>query len=290
MALPASGAISFNNINAELGVAGTTQASLGQTSYRTLAGVPSGQISMNNFYGKANAFTFTISSPQTNANLATLGTAAGWPGTAKLVATIAPGIVITSNATGTSALTISGSFPGGVELINNGTIVGRGGNGGAGGNGSSSSPGSPGAVGGPALTVSSAVSINNLGTIAGGGGGGGGGAARPSSPSAGNTGGGGGGGGRSSLTNSSGGAGGNSPSGASVVPGGPGTFSAAGAGGFMGYPPGSGGPGGGWGSSGSSGNPTPGRSGGSGGGGGSAVSGNPNVTWINTGTRLGGIT
>jgi hypothetical protein len=55
MALQSSGAISFNNINVELGVAGTTSASLNQSSYRTLAGVASGAISMSNFYGKSNA-------------------------------------------------------------------------------------------------------------------------------------------------------------------------------------------------------------------------------------------
>ena len=66
MALQSSGAISINNINVELGVAGTTSASLNQASYRTLAGVPSGAISMSNFYGKSNApagttlsFTYT---------------------------------------------------------------------------------------------------------------------------------------------------------------------------------------------------------------------------------------
>lgn len=54
MTLQSSGQISFNNINTELGVAGTTQASLGQSTYRNLAGVPSGQISMSNFYGKSS--------------------------------------------------------------------------------------------------------------------------------------------------------------------------------------------------------------------------------------------
>lgn len=133
MTLPVSGAISFNNINVELGVSGTTQASLGQSSYRTLAGVASGTISMSNFYGKSNQFAFTISSNQTNANLASLATAAGWNGSSKVVATIASGVYISSNSTGTPALTVNGSFPGGVELINNGYIIGRGGNGGAGG-------------------------------------------------------------------------------------------------------------------------------------------------------------
>ena len=54
MALPSSGAISVNNINVELGKAGATQGALGQTDFRTLAGVASGAISMSNFHGKAN--------------------------------------------------------------------------------------------------------------------------------------------------------------------------------------------------------------------------------------------
>ena len=172
MPLPASGPISFNNINVELGVAGTTQASLGQTSYRTLAGVPSGQISMSNFYGKANQFTFAISSNTTNGNLASLATAAGWNGTSKVVATINAGVYVSSNSTATPGLTISGSFPGGVELVNNGFIIGMGG---AGGNGGTGGAGSTGSTGGTALSVSTAVSITNNGTIGGGGGGGGGG-------------------------------------------------------------------------------------------------------------------
>lgn len=54
MTLPSSGPISFNAINVELGQAGTTTASLGQTSYRNLAGVASGAISLSNFYGKSS--------------------------------------------------------------------------------------------------------------------------------------------------------------------------------------------------------------------------------------------
>jgi len=63
MALQSSGAISINNINVELGVAGTTSASLNQASYRTLAGVPSGAISMSNFYGKSAGLSgsYTVS-------------------------------------------------------------------------------------------------------------------------------------------------------------------------------------------------------------------------------------
>lgn len=320
MTLPASGAISFNNINVELGVSGTTQASLGQASYRTLAGVASGAISMSNFYGKSNQFAFTISSNQTNANLRTLAVNAGWNQSSKVVATIGSGVYISSNSTGTPGLTVNGSFPGGVELVNNGFIIGMGG---AGGGGATSGPnntvsaGSAGSAGGPALSAQVAISINNAGTI--GGGGGGGGAGRSSwvlrtecFTQYNNQGGGGGGGGRSgAAANSSGGSQGTAISGGSCgvsyvlwtgLAGNAGTSSAAGTGGLGGYersggPSGSGrgGTGGGWGAAGSTGNanyqgggfagPTSG-----GGGGNCTTSGsNANITWIATGTRLGTI-
>lgn len=315
MALPSSGPISFNNINVELGVSGTTQASLGQASYRTLAGVASGAISMSNFYGKANAFTFTISSTQTNANLRTLAVNAGWDQTTKVIATIASNIYINSNNTGTPALTVNGSFPGGVELINNGFIVGRGGSGGNGGSTTSLSPGgqisgTAGTAGGLALSVSSAITITNNNTVAGGGGGGGGGGWRMNveRDSYGNivggnlSGGGGGGGGRTNtFNNTAGGAGGTTDAGggANGSVGSSGTSASAGSGGAGGYTSGAntyggaGGAGGGWGAAGSSGGSGSGgnSAGGaaSGGAAGGAVSGNSNITWAVTGTRLGTI-
>lgn len=307
MTLPVSGAISFNNINVELGVAGTTQASLGQSSYRTLAGVASGAISMSNFYGKANQFAFTISTNQTNANLASLATAAGWNGSSKVVATIGSGVYISSNSTGTPALTVNGSFPGGVELVNSGYIVGMGGAGGAGKNNNSGSitGGAAGSSGGGALSVSTSITITNNGTIGGGGGGGGGGGTAfyiygMCGPAEIRAGGGGGGGRSSAAANSSAGAGGSASGGTSPragSAGGAGTVSAAGGGGAGGSASGvyggTGGSGGGWGSSGNSGNSgggAPYTSGGLGGGaGGYAVSGNGYITWVATGTRLGGI-
>jgi hypothetical protein len=287
MALPSSGSISLGQVNTELGASATATRSLGEATTRTLFGVASGAISMSDGYGKANQFAFTISSNTNDANLATLATAAGWNGSSKVVATIGSGIYISGTSTGTPALTVSGSFPGGVELINNGTIVGRGGNGGNGGLGTRYG-GSGGAGGGPALSVSTAITITNNSVIAGGGGGGGGGASDYRF-------GGGGGGGRSSLTNSSGG----SAAGPASA-GGAGTISAAGAGGnpwgswdfYGGYERGGyGGSGGTWGASGSGGSYATGASPapGSGGGSGSAVSGNSNITWVATGTRYGAI-
>lgn len=62
MTLNASGPLSFGgattgqSINLELGVSATALASINSTSFRTLANVPSGQISVSNFYGKSNSF------------------------------------------------------------------------------------------------------------------------------------------------------------------------------------------------------------------------------------------
>lgn len=308
------------SVNIELGRSATATSSLNESALRTLAGVPTGAISLSSFYGKSNAFAFTISSNQTNANLRTLAVNAGWNQSTKVIATIASGVYCSSNSTGTPGLTINGSFPNGVDLINGGFIIGMGG---AGGNGSwvqtndTQVAGSNGSAGGLALSVSSAVSITNNGTIGGGGGGGGGGrGGRAGVESSGKdtftagVGGGGGGGGRSGAAANS--SGGTSPLPTGYTynnagsPGGSGTSGGAGGGGAGGtrtvaynITAGSGGSGGGWGSAGSSG--TSGSTntqlqflwaGGpySGGSAGGAVSGNSNVTWVATGTRLGSIT
>ncbi len=276
MTLPVSGPISLNAVNVELGLSGTTSINMNQASVRTLFGVPSGTIRMSDGYGKANQFAFTISSDTTNGNLRTLAVNAGWNQTSKVVATISAGIYVSANSTGTPGLTISGSFPGGVELINNGFIIGMGGNGGNGGGPFAGSP-SGGGSGGTALSVSTAVSITNNGTV---GGGGGGGQAQYNGPSGccGTPiyGGAGGGGGRTGRTNSSGGTGalGNALTGyARASDGSPGTAASAGGGSASG---------GNWGSSGGS-------SGAAGGAAGACTSGNSNITWVVTGTRLGAL-
>ena len=308
MTLPASGAISFNNINVELGVSGTTQASLNQASYRNLAGVASGAISMSNFYGKSSAFSLTISSNQTNANLRTLAIAAGWNGSSTLNVTINSVVFVYSTSTATPARTVNGSFPGGVTLVNGGTIQGQGGAGARGGicsltSGYSTtqptlSAAPAGSAGGLALAVSSAITITNNGRIAGGGGGGGGGTARYNNDGKGNFTGASGGGGGGALGGNGGaaGAGGGGTAGNGVA----GTQTTAGAGGARGVNPangwfgGAGGAGGSYAANGTSGvtvaSGTAYTNGSSGGAGGGAITGNSNITWLATGTRNGSIT
>jgi hypothetical protein len=286
MALPSSGPISLSDVNVELGLSATAQISLNDTAVRNLFGKASGAIAMSDGYGKANEFAFSIVSNQTNANLRTLAVNAGWNQTSRVVCTINSGIFISSNSTGTPALTVNGSFPNGVELINDGNIVGMGGNGGNGGFGSSA--GQAGATAGLALSVAVGLSLRNNATIAGGGGGGGGAGGRRSfntfTGTFENFGGGGGGGGRTGASgNTSGGASG----GAGGTAGGAGTVSSGGAGG-TGNGIGPAGNGGNWGANGGSGANSTGA-GGAGGGAGGAITGNSNITYLATGTRLGAI-
>lgn len=130
----------------------------------------------------ANAVNESISSNQTNLSLYSL---AGSPATAgNYVFTIQTGVVVYATATNVPALDASG-FPSGttISIINNGSIIGKGGAGGAGGAAfrnfgvNSVNNGTAGGAGGDAIKLgTNNVTIDNTsGNIFGGGGGGGGG-------------------------------------------------------------------------------------------------------------------
>lgn len=172
MALQNSGQISILDIVGEFG--GSAPHALSEY-YAAASGVPaSGQLKISDFYGKSNIFYFTISGSANNVNLSTLATAAGWDGSAPVVVTIGSGVIIGSTSTSSPSMTISG-FPSGVTLVNNGLILGRGGDGGGGRTCSSNTcsvSGYSGGNGGDAISLGNSVSITNNGTIGGGGGGG----------------------------------------------------------------------------------------------------------------------
>jgi hypothetical protein len=241
------------------------------------------------------SFTLSESSPGT-LDVRTRALAAGWDGSSPVQAVVAAGTMLGSSSTSAYAVTIQGSFPGGVQLVNNGTISGAGGAGGTQAKGVAPTS-TAGGAGGPALYVGVAATVTNAGTLAGGGGGGGGGgtgatwmggeggggqgysggAAGPSGDYVGNAG-----------TATASGAGsptkGSSAGGASAsagVVGGTGANGSSANGG-------GGGGGGGWGAAGGTGGSSQ-TTGAAGGAGGAAVVGNAYVTWTATGTRYGAI-
>jgi hypothetical protein len=115
-------------------------------------------------------FSPTIAATTTNYNLYSAARAAGWDGVAPLNATVTinSGVYVGGSTTGSYAFATGSGFPAQttLKLVNNGVIVGKGGDGGSWGYG--------GGNGGPALLAQYPIQVTNNGTIAGGGGGGGG--------------------------------------------------------------------------------------------------------------------
>ena len=135
----------------------------------------SGPIGLANFLGSiapavippyvpVETFKATISSNQTNLNLRTWALANGWNGTLAAEVTVDTGIYIYGTVIGGAGLTIDGSWPGGITLVNKGYILGLGGDGGG-----IDSP----TIGHTAISLGVNCSINNASYICGGGGGGG---------------------------------------------------------------------------------------------------------------------
>jgi len=317
MALPASGPLSISQIATEFGDTAPNSMS---DFYRGGSLVPdapantsiptSGAIGIGNFYGATNrvAVPLIISANTQNYDVYTQASASPLytAGIADVTLTIQPGVVVGSSSTGTYALSVPNAFNASdtVAIVNNGVVQGRAGNGGAGGSNprvgdQGGGPGGGGGTGGNAVYVNFATTLTNNGTLAGGGGGGGGGGAgvwqqiNPKSPPNYAYAGGGGGGGGAGNTAGSGGGGGNPGGG----PGGGGNSSSGGGGGagFLINPGqgrgGNGGAGGGRGANGGGGGSatTTFKAGGGGGGGtrGFYVVGNPNITYLATGTRQG---
>ena len=297
MAIPGPGpAISIQTIVDEFG--GTAPHSLNEY-YRGGGLVPdvpansaiptSGTIAIGNFYGatRRTVVTLTIASNTYNYDVYANRSPSYVAGITDLIVTVNPGVAVGSTSTGAYAMLVPSAFNPGdtVTIVNNGTVIGMGGNGGQGGGWSTGLVGVPGLGGGNAVYVNRPTVITNNGTLAGGGGGGGGGTSTTSGGKRRVTSAGGGGGGGAGFNGGSGGIGGDGNSAGN--PGSPGTISAGGAGG-----PGAAGPGGaggGQGATGVAGTPGGNGAGGTGGGAGHYIVGNPFVTYPATGTRLGSV-
>tara|TARA_R110000822_G_scaffold34121_1_gene97261 strand:- start:65 stop:994 length:930 start_codon:yes stop_codon:yes gene_type:complete len=308
MALPASGQLSISDIATEFD---DTQPNSMSEYYRGGSLVPnssgnsavptSGAIAISNFYNAANrsqvAFTIAVDTQDYDLFTEVNASPAYAAGTSDITLTINA----TVGGTSTYALTVSNAFTAGdtISIINNGTVIGKGGAGGAGGNGAQvriTTPGSPGLAGLNALQVAYPTTITNNGILAGGGGGsgGGGGAAGGSGFGSGAAGGGGGGGGAGDTAGSGGAGGTANNQGTNGGGGNPGSITAGGAGGaggnYSGTVGGNGGVGAGPGANGNIGtNGSPGASGGAGGDRGFYLVGTDYVTFAVTGTRLGSV-
>lgn len=212
MALPTSGQLTLADIQTEFG--GTNPISLSEYyaggglvpsgTSGTYGAVPSsGTISIQNFYGTTNrvALSVTYSSNTADASLNLSGIGGYIAGFSDITVTVNSGVYLYANSTGNAGLAISGGTTGDtLNIVNNGFIIGRGGNG-------YIFPSTAATSGGPALSLSINTTINNTNGsayIAGGGGGG----ANQTSSYEGGGGGGAGGGNGGAGKNGAGGAGG----------------------------------------------------------------------------------
>ena len=162
MALPASGAISLNQVNVELGNSGTANINMNSAAVRGLFGIASGAISMSDGYGKSSETVLTNEGTingQANRKQITVSNFISAGGT--LV--VPSGFWVWSDDRAVAAIIIDVAC----TLRNEGKIIGKGGSGGSG----------TASIGGDAIKINSGVSgvtiQNNSGSyIAGGGGGG----------------------------------------------------------------------------------------------------------------------
>tara|TARA_B110000093_G_scaffold9650_1_gene9188 strand:- start:5184 stop:6173 length:990 start_codon:yes stop_codon:yes gene_type:complete len=168
MALPANGKITLDQVNIELDLAAGTAINMGSSDVRGLFEIASGIIKMSDGYGKSSSVTLSPSS----AGYQLIGSEIGFK---EILAStyvsaggtliIPSGYYIWSNTTGNPAFTIDVAC----TVINNGYIIGRGGDGGIQSN-TVAEDGSSGIQ----LTASGADITNASGAYICGGGGGGG--------------------------------------------------------------------------------------------------------------------
>lgn len=136
----------------------------------------SGAISFTDFYGKAKRKFISLTISSNTQNYVIDNSVSGYiAGMTNITLTINGGVTVGSASTGSPALWIKSGFTGGdvINIVNNGIIIGAGGDGGDGANDAQATV--AGTDGGPAIKAQWTTIITNNNMIYGGGGGGGGG-------------------------------------------------------------------------------------------------------------------
>jgi hypothetical protein len=187
MALQASGAISLDDMHVEVGGTSGTTCSLNDADIRALISVgDSGQQSIQQYYGVSSETNLPTGGSQVNGQVQLQQITASSYISSGETLRVPSNMWVWSDSTSVAALIID--IP--CTVINDGKIIGKGGNGGSGYSTAST-------AGGPAISVTaSGVTItNSFGAYIAGGGGGGGSYSDYSNPSDAQAGGGGGAGG-----------------------------------------------------------------------------------------------
>ena len=125
MTLPVSGPISFDAVNAEIGMAYLSVITLNDAKVRATFAKPTQGtiIQLSDGFGKSWVFNMTLSALDGySLNLRSMALAKGWDGFRPVVCTV--NFPLYGNTTSSPALTVNGSFPNGVNLINLNSITG----------------------------------------------------------------------------------------------------------------------------------------------------------------------
>lgn len=173
MAIPSTQSIRLSDISVELGLPRTTKMALGHPDVRTFLGIPSGKVGLGQVRGASfgRAIVSRVISAHSQNLTINLNTLPGYQaGKSDITITVDPGIYVWSD-NANPALTITGGTTGDtLKLVNNGFIMGKGGNGQA---YNANSYDRAATVGNPAMSISMNIVVDTQNGYIGGGGGGG---------------------------------------------------------------------------------------------------------------------
>jgi hypothetical protein len=182
MALNPSGVMSIGgttvgaSINLELKLSATANSSIGQANFRELAKVPTGAISLSDFYGKSSVVEIVISENRTQYTLSPSEVPGYLAGETEVQLRIDDDVYLYSTDVNAPALTVIGFVAGDtITIVNGGYILGKGGQGAvidAYVFNPSVLPALIAESAGPAISIFYPVTIENNRYICGGGGGG----------------------------------------------------------------------------------------------------------------------